>query len=69
MVEEIIKQPEYYAARAERLILSDHAAEMIDDIPGFHAGPAALLELGASDDKKAGFSSTRAERASRHTCR
>ncbi len=55
LFEAIIAQPEYYPLRAERLILACHAAEILAAIPGFRDGPAALLELGASDDKKAGF--------------
>lgn len=55
LFEKIIEQPEYYPLRAERLILSGSAAEILAAIPDFRAGPAALLELGASDDRKASF--------------
>ena len=55
LFEMIIEQPEYYPSRAERLILSDYAADMVDAIPHSRAGAGVLLELGATDDSKAGF--------------
>jgi L-histidine Nalpha-methyltransferase len=52
----IVRQPEYYVYRTEQYLLSRYAVDILDVISGLgRSGSMTLLELGASDARKAAY--------------
>jgi L-histidine Nalpha-methyltransferase len=53
LFQRITRLPEYYLTRTEWKILGEHAGDIVHAIPSAASGGRALVEFGASDERKA----------------